>query len=166
MGNKRGYREEPCDICGHAHDVSPLFGCNLSFPRLCSPVLVLVGCGRKSLHVLVLPCCTVAVITLLVAKSEWCKHRSLRLQYHGHERCGECGHMKGEFFVHNSRRHLRPVLDDFIYVGSYDDSCRLEHLKQVGVTHMLNVSQPAPFLAFPLDNPKILLVDDQYNLPS
>lgn len=87
---------------------------------------------------------------------------NLSVQYHGGEICPDCGHKKGEgqFMVPNaftSRRHLRPVMDDFIFVGSYDDSSRLEHLKQVGVTHLLNVSNPVTFLALPVDAPLSVL---------
>ncbi len=68
-------------------------------------------------------------------------------QYEGGEPCKICGHrlVKMEERVLPTETSAFPteILPGFLYLGSYDNASRSELLKAMGVTHILNVRQPA-----------------------
>lgn len=60
--------------------------------------------------------------------------------YEGGEPCGVCGHVKSSSSQDARSPDQEPtlVLNDFLYLGSYDASFCCELLKAFGVTHVLN----------------------------
>lgn len=72
------------------------------------------------------------------------------LQYEGGEACLVCGHSK--FPTEN--KPVKPaslpaeILQDFLFLGSYDLASRAELLKTLGISHILNVCASASELTF------------------
>lgn len=125
MATKRR-RDDPCPICLHHHNVTAYFYSAVDLVCVC-------------------------VVVSWFLPAWWQPHRwttqncfdVFGMQYHEGQKCAQCGHVKAVVSVNTNRVSLKPVYGDFLFLGSYDDSSRDEHLKSLGVTHVLNVCDPS-----------------------
>lgn len=119
-------REEPCDVCGHYHDVRKQRGCPQA-PSRRRPASFRRSPRRAASH---------------PRPAQPC------VQYHGGEPCAICGHHLEAPPGAPAAATPPPkppsafpseVVPGFLFLGSYDHASRHEILKALGVGNILNV---------------------------
>lgn len=82
-------------------------------------------------------CVSVLFINLSVALCLRCDG----MQYEGGEPCTTCGHVytKAEGAVQRASKFPSEIVPGRVFLGSFDNASRVELLKAMGITHILNV---------------------------